>query len=371
MRPKPVAYFLCIVSLALIVVCPLILLANNHIIAESAPYKGILTLWHISGWRTGGTSFEAYLSKRIKDFEANYAYAFIELESLSFEDAVQALESGEAPDLISYQQGQNPGVTLQKLPSANTIVPNTGDDAWPYACGGYCMLVNTDLLTQQSAKLPQSGWGLRPEPLIDIAQYGVCFDAETGRSSLPALALHTYPESDEPNMSTWGEPEPPDAMLSLAPTKLDSGLDAFLKGETAVLIASQRQLYQVEQAYQKGDAPSYFAYGIGGYTDMVQMIGISACDDEKKLSACTAFAKSLISRSGQKKLEPTGMLPVITGLEEDIYTEDQCRRTMYTLLCEGIALPDPTDAQELDILAAKALGGDENALKALRARLRN
>ncbi len=371
MRPKPVAYFLCVVSLALIAICPLILLTNQHIAAEAAPYKGILTLWHITEWRTGGSSFEAFLSKRIKDFEANYAYAFIELESLTQEEAMQALEAGKAPDMISYSQGRNPGITLQKLPAAGTIVPDTGEDAWPYTCGGYCMLVNTDLLTGQGAELPESGWGLRPEPLIAAAQHGVCFDAETGKSSLPALALHEYPESDEPNMSTWGEPEPPEAILSIQPEKLDDGLEAFLHGEAAVLIASQRQLYEVEQAYQRGESPSYFAYGIGGYTDMVQMIGIASCDDEKKLSACVTFARSLLSRSGQKKLEPMGTLPVIAGLEEDIYTEDECRRTMYTLLCESMAFPDTGDAQGLNNLAAKALGGEASALKELRAKLRN
>lgn len=369
MRPKPVAYFLCVVSLALIAICPLILLTNSHIAAEAAPYKGILTLWHITGWRTGGSSFEAYLNKRIKAFEANYAYAFIELESLTIEEAVQALANGETPDMISYPLGQNPGVSLQNLPSADTIVPNTGEDAWPYTCGGYCMLVNTDMLTEQSADLPESGWGLRPEALIAAAEYGAYFDAESGKSALPALALHTYPESDEPNMSTWGEPKPPDAMLSLKPGKLDEGLDAFLDGDTAVLIASQRQLFDAEQAYNQGDGPAFFAYGIGGYTDMVQMIGIATCDDEKKLSACSTFAQSLLSPSGQKKLEPMGTLPVVAGLEE-LYAQDECRRTMYSLLCESIALPNLADAQALNILAAKALGGDAAALKELRARLR-
>ena len=368
MRPKPVAYFLCVVSLALIAICPFILTANSPTAAEAAPFKGILTLWHITGWRTGGSSFEAFLRKRVKEFEADYAYAFIELESLTAEEAAQALAAGKTPDLISYPMDANPGVALQRLSSADTILPGTGKDAWPYMCGSYCILVNTDLLTEQSADIPEGGWGLRPEPLIDAAQFGACFDAEPGYSALPALALHEYPESDEPDYSTWGEPDPPDAMLSLAPQALDGGLGAFLSGDCAVLVASQRQLFEAEQAYQQGDGPAFFAYAIGGYTDMVQMIGIAACDDEKKLSACAVFARYLLSNSVQRKLEPLGTLPVMAGLE--IYEQDECRRTMYELLCENAALSDMDEAQSLDIIAARALGGDEHALNELRARLR-
>jgi ABC-type glycerol-3-phosphate transport system substrate-binding protein len=367
MRPKPVAYFLCAVSLALIAICPFILRANSPAAEETAPYKGILTMWHITLWRTGGSSFEAYLRKRIKEFEADYAYAFIELESLTAEEAAQALAAGEAPDLISYPMGANPGVALQRLPSADTVLPGRHGDGWPYTCGGYCILVNTDLLDEQNADIPESGWGLRPEALIDAAQYGAGFDAEPGCSALPALALHQYPESDEPSYSTWGEPNPPDAMLSLKPQALDGGLDAFLSGDCAVLIASQRQLFEAEQAFLQGSGPAFFAYAIGGYTDMVQMIGVATCEDEKKLTACATFARYLLSNPAQRKLEPLGTLPVVSGL--NAYEQDECRRTMYGLLCENAALPDTDEVQELNELAAKALGGNEDALKQLRARL--
>jgi hypothetical protein len=110
MRPKPVAYFLCAVALALIAVCPLILLSEHSAAVEAAPFKGVLKLWHIQGWRTGGASFGVYLSQCIKLFESQDAYAFIEMESLTPEEAMQALESGEKPDLISFPRGQNPAL---------------------------------------------------------------------------------------------------------------------------------------------------------------------------------------------------------------------------------------------------------------------
>jgi len=369
MRPKPVAYFLCVAALALIAACPLMLISSHHEAVQAAPYKGILTLWHITGWRTGGSSFESYLNARIKGFETSYAYAFIELESLTTEEAAEALAAGETPDLISYPYGQNPGVELADLPPTDTIVHPKDENAYPYACGGYCVLVNTDLLTQQDAETPESGWGIRPETLIEAAAYGAAFDDEQGCCALPALALHEFPESDEPSYSAWGEPAPPDALLSLAPQSLSDGLDAFLKGEAAVLIASQRQLYEATKAFMEGDGPQFFSYAIGGYTDMVQMIGVAETDNEKKRAACTTFAQGLLTGSAQRKLEALGVLPVVPDLE--VYAEDECRRTMYALLCKNAALPSAEEAQELDVLAARAAGGDKAAFKSLRTKLRS
>lgn len=367
MRPKPVAYFLCAVSLLLIVVCPLILLTNNHIEAEAIPYKGILTLWHIARWRTGGSSFESFLSKRIKAFEANYAYAFIELKSLTADEALGALEAGETPDLISYPLGLDMGVKLHKMPFADTILPDTGRASWPYTCGGYCILVNTDLLTEQGAPIPEDGWGIRPEALTAAAKFGVCFDAEAGGSALPALALHQYPESQEKNYSTWEQPEPPAAILSLMPQELEDGLNSFLEGKAAVLVASQRQLYEAQRAYMEGSGPAFFAYAIGGYTDTAQMIGVAASDDKKKLSACETFARSLLTNSAQRGLEALGTMPVVPNLE--IYAEDECRRAMYTMLCEHAVMPQAHNAQDLNNLAAKALGKDADALNELITKL--
>ncbi len=364
MRPKPVAYFLCAVSLLLIAVCPLMLQSDIEA-AEAGPYKGVLTLWHITGWRAGTPSFEAYLRGRIRSFEAAYAYAFIELKSLTVTEAAEALAAGEAPDIISYPRGLDTGIALANLPGADTALP-CESNSWPYACGGYCALINTDLLSDQGAEIPDAGWGIRPEALIAAAAFGTAFDAETGSSALPALALHGYPESDEPKLSTWNVPEP-EAMLSLSSVQLENGLDTFLSGKCAVLIASHRQLAEAQKAYMDGDGPSFLSYAIGGYTDMVQMIGVAATEDEKKLAACTAFARVLLTGSSQRALESYGLLPAVAGVE--IYAEDECRRTMYELLCEDPALPYGDEAQALDLLAAKALGGDAAAFKSLRAKL--
>ena len=104
-----------------------------------------------------------------------------------------------------------------------------------------------------------------------------------------------------------------------------------------MLIASHRQLSDAAKAYTDGDGPAFLAYALGGYTDMVQMVGVAATEDEKKLAACTAFARSLLSGSSQRALEEYGLLPAAADVT--VYAQDECRRTMYGLLCEHGVLP--------------------------------
>ena len=150
MRPKPVAYFLCAVSLLLIAVCPL-MLQSGGVAAETAPYKGVLTLWHITGWRSGASSFEAYLRGRIRSFEAGYPYAFIELKSLSAQEATEALAAGEAPDILSYPLGLDTVYPLANLPSADTAL-HCADPGWPYACGGLLRTSSTRICSRSKAR---------------------------------------------------------------------------------------------------------------------------------------------------------------------------------------------------------------------------
>jgi ABC-type glycerol-3-phosphate transport system substrate-binding protein len=360
---KPVAYFLCALALILICISPWLILSYYEKLPESPYFQGILSLWHISGWRTGGSSGAAFLQKRITQFEGQNPHVFIEMQSLTAEEALTALQSGEKPDIISYPYNTDIPLEMSALPAVDTIFSNLPDTAYPYMCGGYCVLVNTDKLIENSIDL-ESDWGIRPEALLDAAQIGVCFDAEDGCTSLPALALHAYPEAEKPQVSTWGEPDPPDAALSLEAT-WENGFEAFCSGDAGILIASHRQLFEATEQYTQGEVPPFAAYAIGPYTDMVQMVGVpQQSEDELRLQAAQSFAAFILSDSAQNKLEALGVFPVKPGL--DIYQENDILFAMYEQLCPGAALPRPGTKETLDELAKSAFSGDEHALKALR-----
>ncbi len=362
---RPFAYFLCALVVLLIAVSPWLILSYYEKLPQEEPYQGILYMWHITDWRTGGSSAAAFLENRIKQYEAQHPHVFIELQSFSAEESAAALESGQKPDIISYPYGLNPSLELAPLPDRELLLLEHLNTAYPYMCGGYCLLVNTDMLSENGLDV-YAGWGIRPDALLEAAGLGVVFDAEQGYSALPSLALHVYPPDEGPRISTWGEPEMPDAALGFDAV-LSGGLDAFCKNEAAVLIASHRQLFEATTRYEQGEGPAFAAYAIGGYTDMAQLVSVVVQEDIHRQDACTDFAAYLVNPNTQKKLEALGVFPVMPGI--DIYRENECLLAVYDRLCESGVLVLPEERQTLDALAQDAFGGNEAALKKLRRRL--
>ena len=362
---KPVAYFLCAVALILICLSPWLILSYYEKLPPKPYFQGILSFWNISGWRTGGSSTTAFLQKRITQFEGQNPHVFIELRTLTIEKAQQALQNGESPDIVSFPYGTELSLDFADLPPVSTIFNDMPDTAYPYMCGGYCLLVNTDKLAEADLDI-KSGWGIRPEALLTAAQLGVCFDAEEGYSALPALALHTYPETEKPQLSTWGEPDPPDAALNIEADWQD-GFAAFCAGDKGLLIASHRQLFEASESFTQGDVPPFAAYAIGPYTDMVQMVGITRSDDALRQAAAESFVTYLLSDNAQKKLEPLGVFPVKAGLE--VYQQSDILRAIYEQLCTGAVVPRPGSKELLDELAKSAFSGDSRALSRLRRML--
>ncbi len=362
---KPFAYFLCLLVILLLAVSPWLILSYYEKLPEEPYFQGILHMWHITSWRTGGSSSRAFLENRIRQYEAQNPHVFVELESYTAEKAAEALAGGQKPDIISYPFGTELALELAPLPHQDFLMLNREDGAYPYMFGGYCLLVNNDLLSENGVDIYQ-GWGIRPDALLEAAKLGVAFDAEEGYSALPALALHAYPPAPKPNVSTFGEPEMPEAMLGLS-VSLTGGFESFCKGETAVLIASHRQLFEATERYTQGEAPGFTAYAIGGYTDMAQMVCVSVQEDELRQSACAEFAAYLVSPSSQKKLEALGVFPTVGDVK--VYQENDALRAVYEQLCVSGMFVPPEERQTLDALAMDTFGGSEVALHKLRRQL--
>ena len=368
MRFRPYTYFLCVLTLVVMLISPWLILSLYEPPPETVIYSGIVRLWHVSTWRTGGSSGASFLRRCAAEFESRNPHVIVEINVMSAEDVQQALSDGNMPDILSYPYDCEWTLPLANLPQKDLSVSVPGRTAYPYMCGGYCILINTDMADEHGLYLDDD-WGIRPDDLLDAAAYGVCFDAEDGCSALPSVALHTYPPDPEPNISTWRRPPLPDAALSLDPAAIDDGLDMFCNAEACVLIASHRQLFDAQQRYMQGDAPTFSAYAVSGYTDMAQCISVCASDDSEKQDICSAFAEYLVSDTAQTRLQALGVLPVSSGL--DIYEDDTCLSAMYMLLCDDPAMVSPQETASLAAMAKDAFGDDSTALRKLRQRLRS
>jgi hypothetical protein len=363
MKIKPFTFFVCAIAVILAAAAPFIVQTYFEEEPETEFYKGVLTLWNITDWRTAGSSCASYLKKRIERFESQHAYIFIDIVNMTKEEAAESINGGEVPDIVSYPLGFDIGLEFFSLPHIDTIFPEAGDTAYPYMCGAYFMAVNTGMLDREGLFTPQ-GWGIRPDELIEISRLGVCFDSEEGYSSLPAAALHEYPEDEGPGVTTWDEPEMPDAALSMSAAEYTNGLNCFCSEKACVLIASQRQFFELSELSMDGSAPSFQPYAISGYTDMVQLISVPECDNKKKLAACIEFAQYLLSENSQKGLEALGVFPVLPGLR--VYGDNDCFSDIYGLLSENACLAMPEQREYIGGLVKDALGGSKSALGRLR-----
>jgi hypothetical protein len=363
MKIKPFTCFLFAVALILIALSPWLIQSYYSEAPASVPYKGILTLWNITGWRTGGSSCSSFLKKRIKDFEARNAYMFIDLVDLTAAEAAEALQKGETPDIVSYPLGFSMDLPLSPLPHKDTILPEISGKSYAYMCGAYCLLINADMMEERGL-FPPGGWGVRPDELLNLSQLGVCFDSEEGCLSLPAVALHKYPEYEGPNTRPWDQPPDQDAALGLTIVAYSDGLSCFRSGQAGVLIASQRQLSEANAKLEESELPAFLAYALSGYTDMAQLISAVSADNEKKQQACIDFAEFLLEERVQAKLEALGAFPVLPDLK--IYQDNACMASMYELLSEDAVLAMPKDRPSLSELSMEALGGNKSALAKLR-----
>lgn len=363
MKIKPFTCFLFALAVLLAAAAPFIVQEYFEEEPQTQGYKGVLMLWNITDWRTAGSSCSSYLKKRIENFESQHPYIFIDFVNMTKDEAAGCINNGEIPDIISYPLGFDPGLDLFSLPHIDTIFPEIKDTAYPYMCGAYFMAVNTDMLGEQGLFMP-SGWGIRPDELIDIAKLGVAFDSEKGYCSLPAVTLHEYPQDEGPSLTTWDEPALPDAALSLSVTAYTNGLNSFCTEKACVLIASQRQLFELTELSMDGSAPSFQPYALSGYTDMVQLVSVTASGDYKRTAACAEFAQNLLSEGAQKKLEALGVFPVLPGL--DIYSGSDCFCNMYSLLSKRACLALPENWTYMSELSTEALGGSKHALEQLR-----
>jgi hypothetical protein len=362
MKLKPFTYFLCAIAVMLALVSPLIIKSFLYVPPETDRYKGMLVLWNITDWRTGGSSCFSFLRKRTGEFEAKNASIFVDSIDMSVAEAEEAIGKGETPDILSYPLGFESTLEFSQLPYKETLFNNVSSKTYPFICGGYCMLVNTDMLDQKGLLTPDN-WGVVPKELIEIAKNGIEFDSEQGYSSLPSIALYEFPDTKGPDISTCDETAQPEIVSNISISAFNGGLKSFCEGKSCILIASQRQLFETRQMYQDNRAPSFKAFALSGYTDMFQMIGVVKSDDRKKTEACTDFAAYLLSAPVQKKVEALGVFPVIAGL--DIYQSDECLYSVYALLCEGNYPSNPKNTN-LPALAEKALEGDADALSRLR-----
>lgn len=326
---------------------------------QEQKYRGILTMWHIVTFKTGGESGSSFLNAAISKFEKQNAYVFIELESITASEAATRIQKGEFPDIISYPLGYFPDEKLFDpiASDASSLLPcyascgNAHGEtfALPYMSSFYTLVSNENIFLSNSVDTPQNIGisqnhfvyclnNLQPLPEENDAENPYhSITVEGTQQAMGAVSL-VFPYFISDDTSLFISQEEYAYQMGDLPS-LDALVadDTFSQGNCAMSVMPYGQYKQILDS-EKSAAASPVPCIITPYSDLVQMISITKTDDDKKREMINQWVNYLISPSVQQTLEKTNMLPVIPL--EEIYANDAMIFEQYTLTSQHGIVPN-------------------------------
>ncbi len=318
---KAFTLLICLGLVLLLVLAPSVILEglqkNTYTLREeeqSANYTGNLSLWHIVSFKTGGNTGISFLRNRIREFEKNNPYVFIDLTALDMEEAGALLAAGQTPDILSFPLGfiENSDF-LAALPAADGLLQayrsagilNGITYAYPYMADFYALLCNQDMFFYTDATLPLDT-SLTKELFYTMLDKIAPYTEEQGIAAL-TLSDTTGLCPAAACLFLRGETNsvPPAALASALP----GGADSFLEDGAALYLCPAAEAQKV-LSDNRANMVSLRIYSLSTYTDMVQFVGVSAGLEEQKYAMCADFAAYLLSDRAQAAVEALKMLPV-------------------------------------------------------------
>lgn len=303
-----------------------LVLKNKTETPPSASYQGVLELWNVETFEGGSGSRSAWLTNKAAKFEAQNKGLFAHVTNLSVAQMTQKLNAGETFDIICFSRGAG-ALIVDKLAVLDVDLGNVTENfrlsaqhdgkqlCAPLYAGAYCLFARSAQLDQEnllSQALSAKYTRKVGKNTFDLAPL-VCGFTEYN-SPLSALAM------------AGGKGK---VNVSESVTQYQA-YEQFVANKTAItLLGTQRDIYRLtkREADGKIDALSFCA--LGGYTDLVQYVGVSnSCGD--KLSSAAAFVSYLLSAQSQASLTDISMFSV---LGDAIYTSERfsaCEKALTT-----------------------------------------
>ena len=282
-------------------------------------YKGVLELWNVETFEGGIGSREAWLINKSAKFEQANTGLFVHVTSLSVEQLETKLNNNESFDLITFSRGVG-SLVQDKLAQVTSNMGFVKDNflisgqvdgkqyAVPLYAGAYCLFARVEQLPQEqllSNALTQTYSRKVGKTTVELQPLVCGFTPYN--SPLSALAM------------SGGRGKA--GGISESTTQYQA-YEQFVANRTAVtLLGTQRDIYRLTQKESNGKIEQLGFAPLGGYTDLVQYIGVSSAAGDKA-SACQQYVRYLLSEATQQTLCNLSMFSV---LETTFYTSDRYR----------------------------------------------
>lgn len=226
---------------------------------KKEPFNGIITVWHVVGFKPYVGSVGAWLGTYASKLEKRHFGVYFTIESMSEAAAVKRLNAGEVPDLISFPPGFIESSALRTF-------------------------TETELDSISNLPKEPSGYAV---PFAASCRLLLYFPGKVNEAELlknPSLA--------EKN-----------------------SFDDFKTEKADCCIADARQAGDMQRLMQMNKVGAFEAVPFESKTELVQYIGISSAIDEAKLSYVMEFIKLITGEKAQESLPELGLLPLNDAIE--------------------------------------------------------
>lgn len=248
---------------------------------DDSGFKGILELWHIETFEGGGASRLSFLEKQAINFEKQNKGTYVVVSKMDAEQLNLNLQNGKLPNMVSFGIGVGEQLAshLVELDFATGIRTdilqggkhNNKQLALPFVLGGYALVQNKS----STSKSVGTGFAGYNNSLKSIATNNIKIDLAGN------INFDTY-----------------------------TAYDKFLKNNFGTLLGTQRDVFRVVNRLEKGLIDNIDFAFLGGYTDLVQYIGVAKSTAEQE-QICKKFARSLVEQNTQQKLQSINMFSVL------------------------------------------------------------
>ncbi len=267
---KKVLSIFCLISLILSFILLPFFTEERKVNLSKNDYKAILKIWHIDSFEGGEGSRASFLKSVGNKFTKKNKGVLILVTALTSESAVNRIENGEVPDLISFGASSvNVFNNLLTQPSLN--VKDGGEylgkrylTAW--CMGGYFKITKGN---KESTKLIVS------QGDFNLSTVAVCLEKLTAKSVVIKEPLEAY--------------------------------SLFLNSQDACLLGTQRDVVRLTN---KG--VNFNAEPVTSFNDLYQYVGVTATDKIKQ-SCAFSFVDFLLSSTVQKNLTQIKMASLFAG----------------------------------------------------------
>ncbi len=286
---KVLTYVIMIAVLALLVLLPRTIgqLSDSESLFDSLlpkkePYIGMITIWHVVGFRPFTGSLSRWLVSYAEKLEKKHPGVYFDVIALTVSEADKRIANGELPDLISFPAGYISCSMLERL-----------DQDFPYDVSTGCA-----------------------DGSIYAAPYAASCD----------LVVYYTDEISEGEL---------DKELI---AECDHSPEEFKKHDTAFVVTDARQAGDLLRLSEDGRIDNIGICAFASKTDHVQYIAITKNTRLEKLICCEEFIELITSPAVNQTLSSLGLMPFCSN--DNVKYEYDFLEKSYALL-----ISDPSGFQ--------------------------